>query len=90
MPHSFSGAGTWVGKSDYLTADPMKIQEGQRAIAQAIMYCQVKARGPGCPYVNLPAQQPFWFECLRDSPVKNASRDGGSNQQPSPCQLLRG
>ena len=31
-----AGAGTWVGKSDYLAADPMTIQEGRRAIAQAI------------------------------------------------------
>ena len=31
-----TGAGTWVGKSAYLTADPMTIQEGKRAIAQAI------------------------------------------------------
>ena len=31
-----TGAGTWVGKSAYLTANPMTIQEGRRAIAQAI------------------------------------------------------
>ena len=31
-----TGAGTWVGKLVYLTADPMTIQEGRRAIAQAI------------------------------------------------------
>ena len=31
-----TGAGTWVGKLAYLTADPMTIQEGRRAIAQAI------------------------------------------------------
>ena len=34
-----TGAGTWVGKSAYLTADPMTIQEGRRTIAQAITYC---------------------------------------------------
>ena len=28
-----TGAGTWVGKSAYLTADPMTLQEGRRAIA---------------------------------------------------------
>ena len=28
-----TGAGTWVGKSAYLTADPMMLQEGKRAIA---------------------------------------------------------
>ena len=31
-----TGAGTWVGKLAYFTADPMTIQEGRRAIAQAI------------------------------------------------------
>ena len=31
-----AGAGMWVGKSAYLTADPMTIQEGRRVIAQAI------------------------------------------------------
>ena len=34
-----TGAGTWVGKLAYLTAEPMTIQEGRRAIAQAIMDC---------------------------------------------------
>ena len=28
-----TGAGTWVVKLAYLTADPMTIQEGRRAIA---------------------------------------------------------
>ena len=31
-----TGAGTWVGKSAYLTTDPMTISEGKRAIAQAV------------------------------------------------------
>ena len=31
-----TGAGTWVGKLAYLTVDAMKIQEGRRAIAQAV------------------------------------------------------
>ena len=44
-----TGAGTLVGKSAYLTADPMTIQEGKRAIAQAASDNRVKARGPGCP-----------------------------------------
>ena len=57
-----TGAGTWVGKSAYLAADPMPFQEGRRAIAQAITDHQVKARGPGCPNVNLLAQQPFQFD----------------------------
>ena len=63
MPHSYSHEqDTWVGKLAYLTTDPMTIQEGRRAIAQAIPDCQVKARGPGCPHVNLLAQQPFQFD----------------------------
>ena len=55
------GAGTLVGKSSYLTANPMTLQEGKRAITQAVSDHRVKARGPGCPRVNLPAQQPFRF-----------------------------
>ena len=34
-----TGAGTWVGKSAYLAADPMTIQEGRRTIAQAVSDC---------------------------------------------------
>ena len=79
-----TGVGTWVGKLAYLTTDPMTIQEGRRAIAQAISDCQVKVRGPGHPLVNLPAQQPFQFDPPRSSPLKDASGDGGSNHQPSP------
>ena len=68
-----TGAVTWVGKLPYLTADPMTIQEGKRAIAQAIIDCWIKARGPGHPHVNLLAQQPsglipwgvpLWKTCL--------------------------
>ena len=54
-----TGAGTWVGKLAYLTADPMTIQEGKRAIAQAVSDNRVKARGPRHPCVNPLAQQPF-------------------------------
>ena len=37
-PHFLlTGAGTWVGKSAYLTTDPMTIQEGKRAIVQAVL-----------------------------------------------------
>ena len=50
-----TGAVTWVGKSAYLTADPMTIQEGKRAIAQAISDHWVKVRGLRHPHVNLPA-----------------------------------
>ena len=37
-----TGAGMWVGKSAYLTTDPMTMQEGQQAIAQAVTDCQVR------------------------------------------------
>ena len=63
-----TGAGMWVGNLAYLTADPMTIQEGRRAIVQAISDNRVKARGPGHPPVNLPAQQPFKFNTPRASP----------------------
>ena len=65
-----TGVGTWVGKSAYLAADPMTIQEGRWAIAQAIMDCWVKARGPAYPYVNLLAQQPFRFDPPKRLPYK--------------------
>ena len=60
VPHSYSHAvGMWVGKLAYLTADAMTIQEGIRAIAQAVSdHCQVKVRGSWIsPCVNLPVQQ---------------------------------
>ena len=31
-----TSAGMWVGKSAYLTANPVTIKEGRRAIAQAV------------------------------------------------------
>ena len=40
-------AGMWVGKPAYLPADPMTIQEGQQAIAQAVTNCHIKVRGWG-------------------------------------------
>ena len=63
-----TGVGTWVGKPAYLTANPMTIQEGQRAIAQAVTDCQVKVRGPGHPHVNPLSQQPFRFDHTGGSP----------------------
>ena len=85
-----TGAGTWVGKLAYLTADSMTIQEGKRAIAQAVSDHGVKVRGPGCLCVNLPAQQPFWFNAPRSCPPKDASGDCSSDHPPSPCQPFRG
>ena len=49
----------------------------------------MKVRGPGQPPVNLLAQQLFRFDHLRGSPVKDASRDGGSDCQQSPQQPPR-
>ena len=83
-------AGTWVEKLAYLITDSMTIQEGKRAIAEAVSDYQVKVRGPGCPCVNLPVQQPFCFNPPRSSPPKDASRDGSSNYPPSPHQPSRG
>ena len=44
-----TGAGTWVGKAAYLTADPMMLQEGKRAITHTVTDQRVKARWPGHP-----------------------------------------
>ena len=59
----------------------MTIQEGKRAIAQAVSDNRVKARGPGHPQVNLLAQQPFKFNTQRTSPPKDVPRDYGSDNQ---------
>ena len=85
-----TGASMWVGKSAYLAADPMTIQEGRQAITQAVTDCWVNARGPGHPHVNPLAQQPFPFDPPRGSPLKDASGGGGSNHQPSPYWPPRG
>ena len=68
-----TGAGTWVGKLAYLNTNPMTLQEGRRAIARAVLAHRVKARGPGHPQVNPPAQQPFRFNTLRASPPGDQS-----------------
>ena len=67
----------------------MTIQEGKRAIAQALSDHQVKARGLGRPHLNLPAQQPFWFNPPRSSPSKDASGDGSSDYLSSTRQPSR-
>ena len=77
-------AGMWVGKSAYLTADPMTIQEGKRAIAQAALDNTVKARGPGHPWVNLLAQRPFKCNTPRTSPPRDMSIHYGSDDQQTP------
>ena len=47
-----TGAGTWVGKPAYLTANPMMLQEGKRVITWAVLDNRV----------NLLAQLPFRFD----------------------------
>ena len=85
-----TGAGTWVGKSAYLTTNPMTIPEGKRAIAQAVSNNRIKVRGPGHPHVNLPAQQPFQFNAQRTPPPKDVSGDCSSDYPPNaPLALLR-
>ena len=79
-----------MGKLAYLTADPMTIQEGKRAIAQAVLDHQVKVRGPGHPHVNLPVQHPFQFNPLRSSPLKDMSGDGSYDYLSSPHWPTRG
>ena len=83
-----TGAVTWVGKWAYLTANPMTLQEGKRAIAHAISDHGVKARGLGCPLVNPPAQLPIRFNTTRASPPGDQSahevlKDRQTPQQPS-------
>ena len=85
-----TGAGTWVGKPAYLTANLMTIQEGKWAIAQAASDNRVQARGPGCPHVNLLAQQPFRFNVQRTSPPKDVSGKCSSDYPQTPHQSSRG
>ena len=74
-----AGAGTWVGKAAYLTADPMTIQEGKRTIPQAVSDNRVKVRGLGHPHVNPLAKQPFQFDAQGGSPLKDVSGDCSSD-----------
>ena len=85
-----TGARMWVGKLAYLTADPMTIQEGRRAIAQAVSDNRVKVRGLGGPQVNPPAQQPFKFNTPRTSPPGDAFIHYGSDNKQAPQQPSRG
>ena len=83
-----TGARMWVGKLAYLTADPMTLQEGRRAIGQAISDHRVKPRGPGHPWVNPLARQPFRFNTSRtppptDIPAHYGPDEGWTPQWPS-------
>ena len=85
-----TSTGTWVGKSAYLTTDPMTIQEGRRAIAEAISDNRVKAREPGHPRVNPPAQQPFKFNTPRASQPGDVFIHCSSDNEREPRQPSRG
>ena len=78
--------GTWVVKPAYLTADPTMLPEGKRAITHALSDQRVKARGPGHPRVNLPAQQPFRFNTSRTpppgDPPTQVEPEGSTPQRP--------
>ena len=76
-----TGAGTWVGKLAYLTANPMTVQEGRRAIAQAVSDNRVKARGSGHPRVKLQTQQPFKCNTPRTSPPRDVFIPYGSDDE---------
>ena len=75
-----TGARTWVGKLAYLTTDPMTLQEGRRAVAQAMLDNRVKPRGPGCPRVNLLAQQPFRFNTSKTPPPRDVPAHYGPDE----------
>ena len=85
-----TGAGTWVGKLAYLTADPITIQEGKRAIAQAISDHQVKVRGPGYPHSESTSPTTLQSDPPRSSPPKDAFGDCSSDHPLSPCWPSRG
>ena len=59
-------------------------------ITQAMTDCWVMVRGLGHPHVNLLTQQPFRFDCPRDSPRKDITGNVSPYHQPSPHQPLRG
>ena len=82
-----TGSGTWLGKPAYLTANPMMLLEGRMAITCTVSDQRVKARGPGCPRVNPPAQQPFRFDVSRTPPPGGLSSqresDGMTSRWPT-------
>ena len=85
-----TGAGAWVGKLAYLTANPMTLQEGKRVIARAISDHGVKARGLGHPRVNPLAQPPFRFNTSRASPPRDWSAHEVPEDRQTPQQPPRG
>ena len=85
-----TGTGTWVEKPAYLTANPMTLQEGKRAITQAVSDHRVKARGPGHPRVNQRVQQPFRFNTSRTSLPGDTLAHYGSDEGWTPRWPSRG
>ena len=85
-----TGAGTWVGRLAYLTANPMILQEGKRAIAHAVSDQGVKARGLGHPRVNPLAQLPFRFNTSRASPPGDQSAREVPKDRQTPHQPPQG
>ena len=80
-----TGAGMCFEKLAYLAADPMTIQEGRRAIAQAISDQWVKVRGPRTSPCQSAGPTTLLVWSPKKFPLKDASGDGGSDHQPSPC-----
>ena len=85
---TLTGAGIWVGKPAYLATDPLTIIEGQQTIAQAITECQIEARGPGQPCLNLSNPQPFRFYHPGYSPQKDCPRDASLTINHHPAERL--
>ena len=74
---TLTGAGTWVGKSADLATDPLTIQEDWQVIAQAIMVCDIGAKGPGCPHSHQMTPQAFRFYHGDESPWEECIKDAG-------------
>ena len=68
----------------------MTVQEGRRAIAQAVSDNKVKAREPGHPRVNPQAQQPFKFNTPRTSPPRDMFIHCSSDDEQTPRWPSRG
>ena len=69
---------------------PWQSKKVEGPLLKPYQIAELRQGGQQWPCVNLPAQQPFQFDPLRSSPLKDASGDGGSDHQPSPCWPSRG
>ena len=47
---SLMGPISWAGRAAQLEVTVNTVQEGGRAIVEAVVEKQTKARGPGCPH----------------------------------------